>query len=165
MPSGAPISATARYVQARLRSGACVTTPAQSLILSCVRVVSACLYLPGFLIFLTLLSSLAIAILRMYLRSLVRSCTIIRRKFFSLIFALPPSPTVSEVHTQRSKKRNKSREKEKKSGEGVEKREKRQRERERERRKEKVSGAIIWYPWLVSRSPSRRQRRLCWIYL
>ena len=52
--------------------------------------------------------------------------------------------------------------KEKGSDEGVEKREDYM---DRERERERESGAIIWYPWLVSGSASRRQGRLCWIYL
>ena len=129
MPSGAPIiSATARYTRARLRSRACVTTPAQSLIPSSVAdeaSLSASIYQRfSYLSHASLLSSaVAIPPYVRTTRSLVCSCTIIPRGDFYLslifIFSLPRLPTVFYPHGAVERET-----KEKGSDEGVEKREK-----------------------------------------
>lgn len=98
-----------------------------------------------------------------------RSCTIIPPRGFYL-FPLPPPVSsfsigyTSLLHVHRVGKRNKRREKEEGSDEGDGRKREKSEGRGRGER-ERESGAIIWYPWLVSGSASRRQGRLCWIYL
>lgn len=97
-----------------------------------------------------------------------RSCTImhpLRERERERILSLPRLSLLLEpaTRTQGYRRRNKRREKEKGSDEGDGR--KREKGGGRGGEREKVSGAIIWYPWLVSGSASRRQGRLCWIYL
>lgn len=159
------LRATVRYMRgARLRSRECLTTPAQSLIPTSL---STSISIRAFFIFLTLLLQ-PIAILRMQ-RALpgsvhAPSCTPFEKER-ERILSLPRLSLLLEpaTRTQGYRRRNKRREKEKGSDEGDGR--KREKGGGRGGEREKVSGAIIWYPWLVSGSASRRQGRLCWIYL